>query len=186
MGLTLVPCLTSLEQVTLIDCPERGSYYVGLGKHNPGVGVKVTYVGNSDLSGCASAPGSSLACLSLCVTCRCALNEVGKFAYAPPGVANAKRLNAGDIVGVGVMSTARCVFYSINGDIQPYVHQLKDTKAEMKGLCPIIAGWSGLLITANFGQAEFATKVSTRQGWAPPPLYSWCGEGQVCFGGPGV
>lgn len=50
-------------------------------------------------------------------------------------------------------------FFAVNGAIQPFVLNAKLTKKELASLSPIVAGHSGLIVTANFGQAEFTFAV---------------------------
>jgi hypothetical protein len=91
--------------------------------------------------------------------CRCAISETGKVAFAPPNAPQATKLGGGDVVGVGWLPEHKKVFFTVNGALQHYVHNVVSSDKELKGLCPIIAGWTGLIITANFGQGEFAYKV---------------------------
>ncbi len=75
------------------------------------------------------------------------------------GAPNARPVGAGDVIGIGWLSAANRVFFTINGKLQEFVFEVKVPRKELAGLCPIIAGWPGLIITANFGQAEFSCKV---------------------------
>jgi hypothetical protein len=94
-----------------------------------------------------------------CVFSSCAISETGKIAFAPPNAPQGTRLSGGDVVGVGWIPQHNRVFFTVNGALQQYVHGVVASEKELKGLCPIIAGWSGLIVTANFGQGEFAYKV---------------------------
>jgi hypothetical protein len=165
-----------------VDVPENCMYYVGLGLEvPPKLGVKVLYVcvragcvGVFPSCGhrrrctvqCLPIPFSTLCRHYVCLPvqhgrrygCSCAVSETGKIAYAAPGAPQASRLHSGDVVGVGWLPGQSAVFFTVNGVIQEYVHAVHGV-ADLQDLCPIVAGWQGLIITANFGQGEFACKV---------------------------
>jgi hypothetical protein len=93
-------------------------------------------------------------------SCSAALSDKGKFSFAPPSIPSCKNVEAGDVIGVGWVPADSVIFFTMNGALlEMYAHSLPPKQDVAVLLSPIVAASNGFVVTANFGQSEFAFKV---------------------------
>ena len=63
------------------------------------------------------------------------------------------------MIGVGWVPKFNKVFFTVNGNVESFMYDLVRPDADLKNLRPLCAGFSGLIIASNFGQAEFTNQV---------------------------